>query len=469
MRVRSASQLYHHILLFTFVVIAISCTIANAQTVAGRHLTDTTPINLTSPNYPNQYPNNLNFAYHITVPAGSRILAKLHFLSLERNSDFLAFGDGNGRELIRLTGRYSPPTILSPDNVMWMNFTSDASSSDIGFQFEVSLYNKSGVRVVDGTTPFNGRVEVYTDTYGWGTVSSFAWNLKDASAVCKELGLPGAISEVINAYYGPGTGVVAMTNVDCSNDHFRIQDCNFQSPCSACPHSQDAGVNCHRPSYIGCYSFPNLQSGSSTARTVDACISKCDQANMRYAAINGDKCFCRSDMTLTETPEDNTMCDRQCSENQNQACGSTQDSFIFTVYDTEFAKCKDPGIPENTTRTGNSFQFMSKLKYNCSEGFDLIGSWEITCVAGVSLQDPVWNHDVPVCIARVENGTQPMNSTALPQEDPSDNNLLTILTIVLVIVFSVIFLVVLLCCICRCRKKGRCKCKRKSKKTELWY
>ena len=70
---------------------------------------------------------------------------------------------------------------------------------------------------MDGTTPFNGRVEVYTDTYGWGTVSSFAWNLKDASAVCKELGLPGAISEVTNAYYGAGTGVVAMTNVDCSN------------------------------------------------------------------------------------------------------------------------------------------------------------------------------------------------------------------------------------------------------------
>ena len=56
---------------------------------------------------------------------------------------------------------------------------------------------------------------------------------------------------------------------------------------------------------------------------------------MRYAAINGDKCFCRSDMTLTETPEDNTICDRQCSENRNQACGSTQDSFIFTVYDSE--------------------------------------------------------------------------------------------------------------------------------------
>ncbi|XP_063957955.1 deleted in malignant brain tumors 1 protein-like [Lytechinus pictus] len=467
MHAQSASQLCHHILVFTFVIAAISCTITKAQTVSGRYLTDTTPINLTSPNYPNHYPNNLNFAYHITVPDGCRILAKFHFLSLESNSDFLSFGDGIGRELIRLTGRYSPPTILSPANVMWMNFTSDASSSDIGFQFEISLYNKSGVRLVDGTTVFNGRVEVYTDSYGWGTVSSLRWNLKDASTVCKELGLPGAISEVTNAYYGPGTGVVVMTNVDCSNDIFRLQDCNFQSPCSACPHSQDAGVNCHRPNYLGCYNLPNLQSGSSTAKSVDACISKCDQASMRYAAVNGDKCFCRSDMTLPESPEDDSMCDRQCSENQNQACGSSHGSSIFTVYDTEFAKCNDPDIPENSTRTGNSFQFGSKLKYNCSEGFDLIGSWEITCVEGISLQDPVWDHDVPECIARVENTTQPTNTTALPQEELPNNDLLNILTIVLVVVFSFIFLVILLCCICRCRKKGRCK--RKPKKTEMWY
>ena len=62
---------------------------------------------------------------------------------------------------------------------------------------------KPVVRLADGGSPNQGRVEVFYDGV-WGTVCDDGWDLTDANVVCKELGFGSSIQATHNSESGKG-------------------------------------------------------------------------------------------------------------------------------------------------------------------------------------------------------------------------------------------------------------------------
>ncbi|KAL3892091.1 hypothetical protein ACJMK2_004328 [Sinanodonta woodiana] len=109
----------------------------------------------------------------------------------------------------------------------------------------------SNVRLVNGTNPYEGRVEVYYNG-SWGTICDDAWDNNDAAVVCRMLGYStiGA-SAVCCAGFGPNTNLgIFLDDVMCSGYEGSIYNCSHSPWYSHnCVHSEDAGVRCGDSSF----------------------------------------------------------------------------------------------------------------------------------------------------------------------------------------------------------------------------
>ncbi|XP_062509168.1 deleted in malignant brain tumors 1 protein-like [Corticium candelabrum] len=107
--------------------------------------------------------------------------------------------------------------------------------------------NQTAVRLRDGTTAENGRVEVYINGL-WGTVCDDEWDMLDAAVVCRQLGFGTAVMAVSSGRYGSVDNDVPilMDNVACNGHEDTIQECTHVTESDAnCAHSEDAGVVCY--------------------------------------------------------------------------------------------------------------------------------------------------------------------------------------------------------------------------------
>ena len=97
------------------------------------------------------------------------------------------------------------------------------------------------VRLVNGSTKYEGRVEVYHNGE-WGRVCADGWNLKNAGIVCRQLGFGLAIAA---AFYGQGSGQVLLDDVTCDGTELTIENCSHSGWGNEnCDHEKDAGVEC---------------------------------------------------------------------------------------------------------------------------------------------------------------------------------------------------------------------------------
>lgn len=101
------------------------------------------------------------------------------------------------------------------------------------------------VRLVGGSTEYEGRVEVCLDGE-WGTICDNFWSNLDAAVVCTQLTHgPTDAQSFGGAVFGQGTGPIHLDRLFCAGDEERLTDC-IHSPVSPqqCGHDQDVGVVC---------------------------------------------------------------------------------------------------------------------------------------------------------------------------------------------------------------------------------
>ncbi|XP_038052393.1 deleted in malignant brain tumors 1 protein-like [Patiria miniata] len=96
---------------------------------------------------------------------------------------------------------------------------------DVGVTCDLTIPTPVLVRLVDGSTPYEGRVELYYQCY-WGTISDHHWTIEDANVICRQLGYSSAMQALGYAHFGPGSGLIVLSNVECDGYESSIDRCD---------------------------------------------------------------------------------------------------------------------------------------------------------------------------------------------------------------------------------------------------
>lgn len=100
------------------------------------------------------------------------------------------------------------------------------------------------VRLVDGQSASEGRVEVYYSGT-WGVVCGAGWDMLNAAVVCRSLGYGGVSSYLVNITFKPENGTIWMSDVRCISNETSLSQCAHSGwGRNSCRESQAAGVMC---------------------------------------------------------------------------------------------------------------------------------------------------------------------------------------------------------------------------------
>ncbi|XP_071788134.1 uncharacterized protein [Asterias amurensis] len=275
-----------------------------------------------------------------------------------------------------------PPTNNCPTDVIipWLSNTPDVSYAWIPPVFSD---NSDGVRLVGGSVPSEGRVEVFYDGQ-WGTVCDDEWDITDASVVCRQLGFTGATNAWQQGYFGQGAGQILLSEVNCDGNEERLQDCAFPGwGFHYCHHEEDASVACDtdRPfnnSYqsvdvvFGCLATVSnecYQDGYGTFSVGDTKVM------YNGTDTSGNQNFCNFTVTVKEV---NLVCPLNVTLPTEAGSDTTRVNWtepVLTGWDeTNFTSTAQSGdvFPIGSQRVTYHQRFASSLILTCSFEIDVV-------------------------------------------------------------------------------------------------
>jgi len=110
------------------------------------------------------------------------------------------------------------------------------------------------IRLANGTNEKEGRVEIYWNNQ-WSTVCDDYWDKNEATVICKQLGYIGG-SAKISAYFGEGSGLIMLDDVNCNGRESTIFACSHKFFGEHdCEHYEDVGIVCYGESSKGGFTW----------------------------------------------------------------------------------------------------------------------------------------------------------------------------------------------------------------------
>ncbi|XP_068583968.1 neurotrypsin isoform X1 [Cebidichthys violaceus] len=110
--------------------------------------------------------------------------------------------------------------------------------------------HQGAARLAGGSSGNSGRLEVYLNGQ-WGAVCDTHWTDRDASVVCRQLGLGEIGTALRHSYFGPGS-VFHYERLGCRGNENSLLECRSRKfVASDCNHGNEAGVVCAEPEGTG--------------------------------------------------------------------------------------------------------------------------------------------------------------------------------------------------------------------------
>uniref|UniRef100_A0A8C5CBQ3 CUB and Sushi multiple domains 2 n=1 Tax=Gadus morhua TaxID=8049 RepID=A0A8C5CBQ3_GADMO len=357
---------------------------------------------LLSPNYPQEYGNNMHCVWLIIAKPESRINLAFNDLSMEKQFDFLSIKDGGKSPILgTFSGDVLPPPITTSAHVARLEFLTDHTYTDRGFNITFTTFRHN--ECPDPGVPVNGKrfgenlqlgssisflcEEGFVKTHGSQTVScilkdgNVVWDnavprceapcggdLKAPSGIILSPGWPELYKEALNCEWiieaPPGYPIKIIFDkfrTEVNYDVLEVRDGRFPSS-----------------PLIGSYQ------GTQVPQFL---IST---SNYIFMLFSTDK--------------------------------SHSDIGFRIRYESMFSDhCVDPGIPVNGQRHGNDFYVGALVTFNCDAGYTLSDSEPLECEPNFQ-----WSRPLPTCDALcggyIQGNTGTILSPGFPDFYPHNLN-----------------------------------------------
>ncbi|XP_039595033.1 CUB and sushi domain-containing protein 1-like [Polypterus senegalus] len=332
-----------------------------------------------SPNYPEEYGNNMNCVWLIIAEPGSRIHLIFSDFDVEPQFDYLTVKDDGASEATTFgtfSGKDVPSQLASNGHIVRLEFQSDHSNTGRGFNITYTTFGQNECH--DPGIPING--QRFGDRFLLGNSVSF---------YCDEGFIKTQGSETITCIMQDGNVVwnsaVPRCEAPCGG-HLTAPSGVILSP--GWPGFYKDSLSCEwvieaTQAHAIKISFDRFQTEVNY-----------DTLEIRDGPVNSSPLI--GEYHGTQAPHflvstSNALYLLFTTDNSRASVGF---QIHYESVRLESDSCLDPGIPVNGKRHGDNFAIGSRVTFSCSKGYTLSDEEPIVCE-----DNHQWSHALPSCDA----------------------------------------------------------------------